>query len=89
MPEYRWSIERRREVNNSLETVGAFGCKGYTARPEYSTEDGVFYGRILGISDLVDFQSESEEKIEMEFHDAVDKYLNLCTEIGKEPLRPE
>ena len=31
--------------------------KGYTARPEYSVEDRVFYGTILGIDDMVDFQS--------------------------------
>ena len=25
--------------------------KGYSARPEYSAEDGVFFGRLLGIND--------------------------------------
>ena len=32
--------------------------KGYSARPEYSAEDGVFFGRLLGINDLVNFESE-------------------------------
>ena len=29
--------------------------KGYYAKPEYSVEDHIFYGKIIGISDLVDF----------------------------------
>lgn len=61
--------------------------KGYTARPEYSAGDKIFYGVILGISDLVDFQSESAKSLEEEFHKAVDDYLKFCAEIGKEPQR--
>ena len=61
--------------------------KGYTARPEYSAEDRVFHGTILGISDLVDFQSDSAKTLEDEFHKAVDDYLEFCAEIGKEPQK--
>lgn len=31
----------------------AMTYKGYSARPEYSAEDGAFFGRLLGINDLV------------------------------------
>ena len=61
--------------------------KGYSARPEYSAEDRVFYGTILGISDMVDFHSESAKDLEDEFHKAVDDYLDFCKEIGKEPQK--
>lgn len=61
--------------------------KGYTARPEYSADDRIFYGTILGISDLVSFQSESSKNLEDEFHKAVDDYLEFCKEIGKEPQK--
>ncbi|RKJ76335.1 type II toxin-antitoxin system HicB family antitoxin [Butyricicoccus sp. 1XD8-22] len=61
--------------------------KGYSARPQYSAEDGIFYGKILGISDLVDFQSENAKMLEIEFRKAVDDYLEFCKEIGKEPQR--
>lgn len=61
--------------------------KGYTARPEYSAEDRIFYGTILGISDIVDFQSDSAKDLEEEFHKAVDDYLEFCAEIGKEPQK--
>lgn len=49
--------------------------KGYSARPEYSADDQIFYGKILGIDDLVDFYTEDARKIELEFHAAVDDYL--------------
>ena len=61
--------------------------KGYSARPDYSAEDRIFYGKILGISDLVDFQSENAKDLEEEFHKAVDDYLEFCAEIGKQPQK--
>ena len=61
--------------------------KGYSARPEYSAEDRIFYGKILGISDLVAFQSENAKDLEEEFHKAVDDYLEFCAEIGKQPQK--
>ena len=61
--------------------------KGYSAKPEYSVEDKVFYGKILGIDDLVDFYSENSKSIETEFQKAVDDYLTFCAEIGKEPQK--
>lgn len=61
--------------------------KGYSAKPEYSPEDRIFYGKILGIDDLVDFMSEQAGELENEFHQAVDDYLDFCKEIGKEPQK--
>lgn len=62
--------------------------KGYSARPEYSAEDGAFFGRLLGINDLVNFESENVEGLEEECHKAVDDYLAFCSEIGKQPETP-
>lgn len=70
-----------------MENEGLFHYKGYAAWPEYSVEDCIFYGKILGISDLVDFQSESAQALEDEFHKAVDDYLAFCAETGKIPQR--
>lgn len=56
--------------------------KGYSAQPEYSAEDCIFYGKILGISDLVDFQSENAKNLEKEFHNAVDDYLEFRDKIA-------
>ena len=59
--------------------------KGYYAKVEYSAEDGVLYGKIEGIKDLVNFESESAAEIKKEFENAVDDYLYMCAEVGKEP----
>lgn len=59
--------------------------KDYTAKIEYSAEDKVLHGVIDGIDDLVDFYSDSANEIVNEFHAAVDAYLELCENIGKEP----
>lgn len=61
--------------------------KGYSARPEFSVDDKVFYGKILGIGDLVDFYSADAAKLEEEFRAAVDDYLEFCAEVGKQPQK--
>lgn len=61
--------------------------KGYHAVISYSESDSIFYGTILGMGDLVDFHCTKPEETAVEFHKAVDDYLDFCAEIGKEPLR--
>ena len=62
--------------------------KGYYTKIEYSAEDKVLYGKIEGIKDLVNFESESPERVEEEFHLAVDDYLAFCKDLGKAPEKP-
>lgn len=59
--------------------------KGYYGKIEYSAEDKVIYGKIMGIHSLISFESESATDIETEFHNAVDDYLSYCEEEGLEP----
>ena len=60
-----------------------FEYKGYSTCVHYSAADQVLYGKIEGISDYIDFESESAAEIEEEFHNAVDEYLAYCESIGK------
>lgn len=62
--------------------------KGYSAKVAYDAEDGEFHGKIIGISDLVDFYARNEKEIEKEFHKAVEDYLKFCKAIKKKPLAP-
>ena len=59
--------------------------KGYKAKITYSDEDEVFFGKILGICDLVTFEAESVSDLKNEFKLAVDDYLAMCEDLGKEP----
>lgn len=61
--------------------------KGYSARIEYDDEDGLFTGRIAGITDSVSFHADTVEDLRAAFHEAVDDYLETCTRIGKEPQK--
>ncbi|WP_434155772.1 type II toxin-antitoxin system HicB family antitoxin [Pseudomonas sp. JZ134] len=62
--------------------------KGYSARIEYSDEDGCFIGHIAGIRDVVGFHGESVSEMREAFIEAVDDYLDACQRIGKEPQKP-
>lgn len=46
-------------------------------------EDKVFAGQVIGISDLISFEADSEEKIEKYFQEAVDDYIDTCKYLGK------
>ena len=61
--------------------------KGYFTEIHYSEEDKILFGKVEGISDIINFESESSKEIEEEFHKAVDDYLKLCKELGKSPER--
>ena len=62
--------------------------KGYVGTVEYSEDDGVLYGQIAGIDDMVSFEGESVAKLRQAFQDSVEDYLAHCRSIGKEPNRP-
>ena len=62
--------------------------KGYKTIPNISILDGVYYGNIAGIKDMITYQSDTVEGITEAFHLCVDDYLDFCKEIGKEPEKP-
>jgi predicted HicB family RNase H-like nuclease len=59
--------------------------KGYTGSVEFSDEDEVFFGKIVGIRDLVTFEADSVVKLKKAFKDAVEDYIATCKELGKDP----
>ena len=61
--------------------------KGYSARIEYDDEDGIFTGRLAGISDCVGFHADTVEALRDAFHEAVEDYVETCAKVGKEPQK--
>lgn len=59
--------------------------KGYYGDVNYSSEDDVFHGKLIGISDLVTFEGNSVKELKKAFRDSVDDYLDFCKELGQEP----
>jgi len=62
--------------------------KGYTGNIEYSPEDNVLFGKILGISGLISYEGETGKHLEEDFREAIDNYLADCKEEGKSPEKP-
>ena len=59
--------------------------KGYNGSVEFSDDDGIFYGTILGITDHIVFDGYSVDELRKNFQDAVDGYLDICSTMGKTP----
>jgi predicted HicB family RNase H-like nuclease len=59
--------------------------KDYIANVQFSAEDEVFYGKILGINDLVNFEGTTVKDLKKAFTEAVEDYLETCKELGKDP----
>lgn len=49
--------------------------RGYQARVEFDTRDGLFVGHVAGINDIVGFHAASMEELRAAFHEALDDYL--------------
>ena len=61
--------------------------KDFYGSVEYSASDECFFGKIIGISDLVTFEGNSVDNLKKAFEEAVEDYLILCKEVGKEPQK--
>lgn len=59
--------------------------KGYYAEIHFSAEDEVFFGQLIGINDLVNFESDSVKGLKKAFNEAVEEYLSTCNELKKTP----
>ncbi|RPA68833.1 type II toxin-antitoxin system HicB family antitoxin [Cyclobacteriaceae bacterium YHN15] len=62
--------------------------KGYTGSIEYSPEDSLLYGKVLGIKGLISYEGETGKLLEKDFKEAVESYLADCKERGKSPEKP-
>lgn len=59
--------------------------QGYRSTLEYDAEDGVFYGEVVCVRDVIAFQSDTREGLEREFRVSIDDYLAFRAENGRSP----
>ncbi len=59
--------------------------KGYIGSIEFSAEDSIFYGKVLGVRSLISYEGENAHDLISDFHAAVDDYLEMCAAEGIEP----
>ncbi|CAN5437693.1 hypothetical protein BH09BAC3_BH09BAC3_35900 [soil metagenome] len=58
--------------------------KDYTGSVEFSAEDQVFFGKIVGIRDVVTFEGVTVKELTKAFHESVNDYLQ---EEGERPIQ--
>jgi predicted HicB family RNase H-like nuclease len=62
--------------------------KGFGGSVEYSAEDRVLHGSLLGIRDAVVYEGAEVDGLESNFRAVIDEYLAFCAEEGKIAERP-
>ena len=61
--------------------------KGFRARIEFDSDDNIFYGRVLGVKDIIGFHGETVTELITDFHNAVNHYLDVCQQRGEKPQK--
>lgn len=61
--------------------------KGYIGTVEYSADDNILFGKVIGINGLVSYEGDSISTLRGDFESAVDDYLETCREKGIEPQK--
>ena len=62
--------------------------KGYQGTIELQVKKNIFSGKIAFIVDSVAYEGKNRDKKKKEFESAVERYLEACRRIGKEPDKP-
>lgn len=66
-------------MNNTIQ------YRGYVGTVEFSEEDELFFGKVMGIRSLISYQGENAKTLIDDFHGAVDEYLLNCETEGVKP----
>jgi len=56
--------------------------KGLSGSVEFSRDDNVFYGKLLGINGLVLYEGDTIDELVQGFHDMADDYIDFCERNG-------
>jgi len=62
--------------------------RGYQGTIEYTSEDGVYYGEVLGIKGLISYEGNNESELKVNFEETINFYLSSCDQDGRKPMRP-
>ena len=61
--------------------------KGYIGSVEFSEEDGIFFGKVMGMRTLISYEGTNATELVTDFHQSIDEYLAMCQQEGLEPER--
>ena len=67
---------------------GTMKYRGYVGTVDFSEEDDILCGKVLGIRSLILFEGVTCKEVVSSFHEAVDDYLATCEARGIAPEVP-
>lgn len=68
--------------------MGNLRYKGYLGTIDYSEEDNILFGKVIGMSrDAITYEGATVDELKADFKAAIDSYLALCDENGVEPQK--
>lgn len=59
--------------------------KGYSGSIEYSHEDNLLFGKVLGIRSLLSYEGQTGKDLEQDFRLSIENYLSDCEKGGIVP----
>jgi predicted HicB family RNase H-like nuclease len=62
--------------------------KGYTGTIEYSKEDKLLFGKVIGIKGLLSYEGSTGTDLETNFKEVIDAYLEDCKSLKIKPEKP-
>jgi len=78
----------RTKLSLRTKTSNYIHYKDYIGSLEFSEEDAVFHGRVVGIKAMISFEGDSVQSITEDFQSAVDEYLEFCSKNNVKPEKP-
>ena len=72
------------KLKNKVKTLK---YKGYVGSVEFSEEDNLLFGEILGINGLVNYEGKTMQELIDSFHEAVEDYVAFCSDHGWSPQK--
>ena len=65
--------------------IGDLHYKNYVGSIEYSEDDNILYGKVVGIRSLILYEGKDVDELRKDFHNTVDFYLEDCKKNNIEP----
>ena len=62
--------------------------KNYIARIDIDEQNDTFHGRVINISDVINFKGKSMAELKREFAKSIEAYFEFCKDEGDEPEKP-
>lgn len=67
--------------------MGHLKYKEYIGSVEYSEEDKILYGKVLGIRGLISYEGQTIDELEKDFIEGIEQYLSVCDEENIKPQK--